>query len=96
MRGQLRTIRQLFLINLLEFLCLIKAIFAAVNTVFGVMEADKIVVHAMLPYGGSISASPFPIRVEMFLRLAKIPHTVSKKSPFHSYTKKTPWVEYKG
>ncbi|XP_075250259.1 failed axon connections homolog [Convolutriloba macropyga] len=60
------------------------------------MSAEDIVIHAFPPYGGSISASPFPIRVEMFLRWAKIPYTVTTNSPTHSHTKKTPWMEYKG
>ena len=62
----------------------------------GTMSAEDIVIHAFPPYGGSISASPFPIRVEMFLRWAKIPYTVTTNSPTHSHTKKTPWMEYKG
>ena len=61
-----------------------------------VMGAEDIVIHAFPSYGGSISVSPFPIRVEMFLRWAKIPYTVTTKSPTHPHTKKSPWVEYKG
>lgn len=59
-------------------------------------KANEVLLHGLAPFAGSISASPYPIRVEMFLRWAKIPYSKTNEAPMHPYTKKTPWIEYKG
>ena len=60
------------------------------------MKSSNILIHACPQYGQSISASPFPIRLELFLRWAKIPYSITTEDPTHPYTQKTPWIEYKG
>ncbi|XP_075250235.1 failed axon connections homolog [Convolutriloba macropyga] len=58
--------------------------------------ASNIVLHTFPPLKGCISASPFPIRVEAFLRWASIPYMTTLRNALHKRTKKTPWIEYKG
>ncbi len=73
-----------------------KAKFEAVSQKWKELDEDVVVLHQFPRPLASISASPFPAKLETFLRIAKIRYICDFDYPKHPDTMKSPWISFKG
>ena len=57
---------------------------------------DVVILHQLQRPLTSLNLSPYPVKLETFLRLNKIEYICDYDYPMHSNTGKTPWITFNG
>jgi len=73
-----------------------KAKFEAAQKKWGGVGKDIVILHQFPRPTTSLNLSPYPAKLETFLRLAKIEYICDYDFPQHPNTQKSPWITFNG
>ena len=73
-----------------------KAKFEAAQKKWNAIGKDIVILHQFSRPTTSLSLSPYPAKLETFLRLAKIEYVCDYDYPQHPKTQKSPWITFNG
>ena len=73
-----------------------KSKFEAAQKKWAEVGKDVVILHQFPRPVTSLSLSPYPVKLETFLRLAKIEYVCDYEYPQHPGTQKSPWITVNG